>query len=69
MRTPIGKPVTPTDIQIIRQSSLGCQQKARARIFDGATLFVQTNGKTVREYAYIVYKSLQQHQYQYYLII
>ena len=52
LKPPIGKPVTPTDIQIIRQSSLGCQQKARARIFDGATLFVQTNGKTVREYTY-----------------
>ena len=52
LKPPIGKPVTPIDIQIIRQSSLGCQQKAKARIFDGSTLFVQTNGKTVREYTF-----------------
>lgn len=52
LKPPIGKPVTPTDIQVIRQSSLGCQLPAKARIFDGSTIFVQTNGKTVREYTY-----------------
>jgi hypothetical protein len=52
LKPPIGKAVTPTDIQVIRQSSLGCQLPAKARIFDGSTIFVQTNGKTVREYTY-----------------
>ena len=52
LKPPIGKAVTPTDIQLIRQSSLGCQQPAKARTFDGSTLFVQTNGKTVREYTF-----------------
>ncbi|ANS05376.1 hypothetical protein [uncultured Mediterranean phage] len=52
LKPQIGKPITPTDIQIIRQSTLGCQLKAMPRIFDGATIYVQNNGKTVREYMY-----------------
>jgi len=52
LKPPIGKPITPTDIQIIRQSSLGCQLKAMPRLFDGATIYIQNNGKTVREYFY-----------------
>lgn len=52
LKPQVSKPITPVDIQIIRQSSLGCQQKAKARAIDGATIFVQTNGKTVREYTY-----------------
>tara|TARA_R100001463_G_scaffold106357_1_gene160991 strand:+ start:737 stop:3208 length:2472 start_codon:yes stop_codon:yes gene_type:complete len=52
LKPQVSKPITPLDIQIIRQSSLGCQQKAKARGIDGATIFVQTNGKTVREYTY-----------------
>ena len=31
---------------------MGCQLPAKARIFDGSTIFVQTNGKTVREYTF-----------------
>ena len=52
LKPQIGKPLTPTDLQIVRQSSLGCQLPARAKIFDGSTIFVQTNGKTVREYTF-----------------
>ena len=52
LKPPVGKPVTPSDIQVIRQSSLGSQRKAKPRLFDGATVFVQNNGKTVREYLF-----------------
>tara|TARA_R110002020_G_scaffold146402_1_gene321026 strand:+ start:3939 stop:6404 length:2466 start_codon:yes stop_codon:yes gene_type:complete len=52
LKPQVGKPLTPTDIQIKRQSSLGCSQKCMPRLFDGAALFVQPNGKTVREYFY-----------------
>ena len=52
LKPQIGKPLTPTDLQIVRQSSLGCQLPARAKIFDGSTIFIQTNGKTVREYTF-----------------
>jgi len=52
LKPQVSKPITPTDIQIIRQTSLGCQLKAMPRLFDGATIFVQNNGKTVREYLY-----------------
>lgn len=52
LKPPVGKPVTPSDIQVIRQSSLGTQRKATPRLFDGATVFVQNNGKTVREYLF-----------------
>ena len=49
MKPEVSKPITPTNIQIIRQSTLGSQLKAKPRIFDGATIFMQNNGKTVRE--------------------
>jgi len=47
-----GKPITPTDLQILKQSALGSQKKCMPRIFDGAAMFVQPNGKTIREYFY-----------------
>ena len=40
LKPQVSKPITPTDIQIIRQSSLGCQQKAMPKRFDGATIFL-----------------------------
>lgn len=52
LRPQVSKPITPADIQIIRQSSNGSQQKAMPRFFDGATTYVQNNGKTVREYVF-----------------
>ncbi len=50
LKPQVSKPITPTDIQIIRQSSLGVQEKAMPKRFDGATIFIQNNGKTVREF-------------------
>ena len=50
LKPQVSKPITPTDIQIIRQSSLGVQVKAMPKRFDGATIFIQSNGKTVREF-------------------
>ena len=52
LKPQVSKPITPTDIQIIRQSSLGVQVKAMPKRFDGATIFIQNNGKTVREFFY-----------------
>ena len=50
LKPQVGKPLTPVDLQIIRQSNLGCSLSPMPRIFDGAGLFVQNNGKNVREY-------------------
>ena len=50
LKPQVSKPITPTDIQIIRQSSLGVQVKSMPKRFDGATIFIQNNGKTVREF-------------------
>ena len=52
LKPQVSKPITPVDVQIIRQTTIGAQEKAMPRIFDGATIYVQTNGKTVREYLY-----------------
>ena len=52
LRPPVSQPVTPTDIRIINQSTFGSQAKAKPRQFDNATVFVQNNGRTVREYLY-----------------
>jgi hypothetical protein len=50
LKPQVGKPLTPVDLQIIRQSNLGCSLSPMPRIFDGAGLFVQNNGRNVREY-------------------
>tara|TARA_R110002074_G_scaffold160414_1_gene317888 strand:+ start:4121 stop:6568 length:2448 start_codon:yes stop_codon:yes gene_type:complete len=52
LKPPVSQPVTPTDIRIIQQSKFGCQLKCKPKQFDGATIFIQNNGKTVREYLY-----------------
>ena len=52
LKPPVSQPVTPTDIRIIQQSTFGTQLKCKPRQFDGATIFIQNNGKTVREYLY-----------------
>lgn len=52
LKPQVSKAITPTDIRIISQSNLGSQLKAKPRLFDGATIFVQNNGKTIREYFY-----------------
>ena len=50
LRPSVGKPITPVDIAIVKQSNLGSQLSGITRKFDGGTLFVQTNGKVVRSY-------------------
>lgn len=52
LRPPVSQPVTPTDIRIVNQSTFGTQLKAKPRQFDNATVFVQNNGKTIREYLF-----------------
>jgi len=52
LRPPVSQPVTPTDIRIVNQSTFGSQLQAKPRQFDNATIFVQNNGRTVREYLY-----------------
>jgi len=52
LRPPVSQPVTPTDIRIVNQSMFGSQVKAKPRQFDNATIFIQNNGKTVREYLF-----------------
>ena len=52
LKASIGKPLTPTDIQIVRQSLFGCSQKAMPRQYDGGTIYIQNNNKTVREFVF-----------------
>ena len=50
LKPQVGKPLTPTDLQIKRQSNLGVTQTCMPKMFDGAAIFIQPNGKTAREY-------------------
>lgn len=52
LKASIGKPITPADIEVVRQSTYGAQLKAMPRQYDGATIYVQNNGRTVREYIF-----------------
>jgi len=52
LKASIGKPITPADIEVVRQSTYGAQQKAMPRQYDGATIYIQNNGRTVREYVF-----------------
>jgi len=52
LKPQVGRPLTPSDLKLERQSSLGATQKCMPRLFDGAAIFVQPNGKTVREFFY-----------------
>ncbi|MEK9693258.1 MAG: hypothetical protein VW235_10040 [Rhodospirillaceae bacterium] len=52
LKQQISKPVTPTDISIVKESTSGSNTKARPHVFDGATIFVQDNGRNVREFVY-----------------
>ncbi len=45
------QPITPTNIQIRRQTPFGCDF-VRPQALDGATLFVQKGGAIVREYVF-----------------
>jgi hypothetical protein len=43
--------VTPANITFLRQTPYGCS-RARPIVFDGATLYAQKNGKSIREYIF-----------------
>ena len=52
LRPQTGKNITPTDSAIVRQTSFGIQQKGMPRPFDGGTLYIQKNGKNIRDYVF-----------------
>ncbi len=52
LRPQTGKNITPTDSMIVRQTSFGVQQAGMPRPFDGGTLYVQKNGKNIRDYVF-----------------
>ncbi|MEK9909119.1 MAG: hypothetical protein VW498_02025 [Candidatus Thalassarchaeaceae archaeon] len=45
-------PLTPTNVSFIQQTPYGCSQDVNPLKFDGATLFMQRTGKTIREYLF-----------------
>ena len=52
LRPQTGKNITPTDSMIIRQTAYGAQQAGMPRQFDGGTLYIQKNGKNIRDYVF-----------------
>jgi len=52
IKTAINTPVTPSGIRIISQSSYGSKIYPKPKPFDGATVWVQNNGKNVREFLF-----------------
>ena len=52
LRPQTGKNITPTDSMIVRQTSFGVQQAGMPRAFDGGTLYIQKNGKNIRDYVF-----------------
>tara|TARA_R100000951_G_scaffold115184_2_gene122453 strand:+ start:2602 stop:5061 length:2460 start_codon:yes stop_codon:yes gene_type:complete len=52
LRPQTGKNITPTDSMIVRQTSFGVQQSGMPRPFDGGTLYIQKNGKNIRDYVF-----------------
>lgn len=48
----IGEPITPTNINIKRQSSIGIQEGLRPLEIEGSVLYVQNEGKSVQEFVY-----------------
>ena len=52
LRPQTGKNVTPLDAMIIRQTSFGIQQKGEPHPFDGGTLYIQHNGKNIRDFVF-----------------
>ena len=47
-----GDPITPSNIGVSRQTRFGSSKQVRPLNVDGATMFVQRNGKQVREYLF-----------------
>ena len=52
LRPQTGKNITPTEVMIVRQTSFGVQQAGMPRPFDGGTLYIQKNGKNIRDYVF-----------------
>jgi len=52
LRPQTGKNITPTDSMIVRQTSFGVQQAGMPKPFDGGTLYIQKNGKNIRDYVF-----------------
>ena len=52
IKTAINTPVTPTGIRIIATTSYGSKLLPKPKQFDNATVFVQNNGKNVREFLF-----------------
>ena len=46
------QPLTPANFQLLRQSRYGNKKEISPQVFDEATVFVQTNGSSVREFLY-----------------
>lgn len=46
------RPITPTKVSVLRQTRYGILKAVRPINIDGATIFIQSNGKQVREYLY-----------------
>lgn len=47
--TQTGDPITPATLKVVTHTTYGSHPFGHPRIFDGATLFIQTRGKNVRE--------------------
>ena len=45
-------PISPTNVQFTQQTPYGVSQKVNPLKFDGATLFMQRTGKTIREFLF-----------------
>ena len=50
--TPIGQALTPTTINIQRQTQRGSEEGLRTASIEGGTLFVQRRGKTIQEFIF-----------------
>lgn len=46
------KPITPSNMSVVRQTRFGVLRSVRPINVDGATMFIQRNGKQVREYLF-----------------
>lgn len=49
---PLGEPISPTTIQVKRETSRGTKKGLRVAEVEGGTIFIQRGGKGVREYLF-----------------
>lgn len=52
VETQNGEPITPGSLKVVNHTAYGVDPNVRPRVFDGATLFAQRNGKNIRELIY-----------------